>query len=341
MRRTPHLSTPPPFRLTALLAATACALTACAWGGDQNAKDVRPPTAPRGVTVQAGSATTAHVMWNQATDDTEVTGYDVYRGATRVKRVPGGKHMVDVVGLKPSTEYTFTVRARDAAGNVGPAGKKLTVTTPAAAAADREPPSRPGAARGTAEGARAVTLSWGASTDDQGVASYEIYQGTSKIHSVGRGERTTLITGLRPGTSYSFTVKARDAADNFSPASRAVRLTTKADSGGKDGASGAAGTAPAGFHAATHRADGAYYIDLSWTPPHTGGAVSEYQIHLDGRTATSLVFGGTAPRGKATHSFYVGKEPGAAHRVKLRAKLPDGTWGAYSPERAVTTGRSS
>ncbi|MGW7084405.1 fibronectin type III domain-containing protein [Streptomyces sp. NPDC054871] len=332
MRRTPHLSTR--FtRLSALLAVTACSLTACAWSGGDDTKDVAPPAAPRGVTVQAGSATTAHVMWNQATDDTEVTGYDVYRGATRVERVPGGKHMVDVVGLKPSTAYTFTVRARDAEGNVGPASKKLTVTTPAAATADSKPPSRPGAPRGTVEGSRAVTLSWGASKDDQGVASYEIYQGTSKIHSVGGSEHRTLVTGLRPGTEYRFTVKALDAADNASPASHAVSLTTAA--GRDDGR----GTAPTDFRATTHKADGAYYIDLAWTPPHTGGAVAEYQIHLDGKNATSLVFGGTAPRKKATHSFYVGKEAGDTHRVKLRAKLPDGTWGGYSPERTVTTGR--
>lgn len=329
MRRTPHLS--------ALLAVTACTLTACtltscAWGGDQDAKDMQPPAAPRGVTVQAGSATTAHVMWNQATDDTKVTGYDVYRGATRVERVPGEKHMVDVVGLKPSTAYTFTVRARDAEGNVGPASKKLTVTTPAAASADREPPSRPGSPRGTVEGSRAVTLSWGAAKDDKGVASYEIYQGSSKIHSVGGNERRTLVTGLRPGTAYRFTVKALDAADNASPASRVVRLTTAA---GRDDGSG---TAPTNFRAKTRLDDGAYYIDLAWTPPRTGGAVAEYQIHLDGKNATSLVFGGTAPRDKAKHSFYVGRDPGDSHRVKLRAKLPDGTWGGYSPERTVTTG---
>ncbi|MEU6003790.1 fibronectin type III domain-containing protein [Streptomyces sp. NPDC047197] len=328
------MSTPIAALLTVTTCAlAACTLSACAWGGDQDTKDVQPPAAPRGVTVQAGSATTAHVMWNQATDDTEVTGYDVYRGATRVERVPGGKHMVDVVGLKPSTAYTFTVRARDAEGNVGPASKKLTVTTPAAGTADREPPSRPGSPRGSAEGSRAVKLSWDASKDDQGVASYEIYQGTSKIHSVDGSERETLVTGLRPGTDYRFTVKALDAADNASPASRAVRLTTVA--GRDDGR----GTAPTDFRAKTrHADDGAYYIDLAWTPPHTGGAVAEYQIHLDGKTATSLVFGGTAPQKKATHSFYVGKKAGDTHRVKLRAKLPDGTWGGYSPERTVTTG---
>ncbi|MFF8657265.1 fibronectin type III domain-containing protein [Streptomyces huasconensis] len=310
----------------------AATLSGCAWGGQDDRQDVRPPAAPRGLTVQAGSATTAHVMWNQATDDTEVTGYVVYRDAKKVKEVPGRRHMVDVTGLKPSTSYTFTVRARDAEGNLSEDSRRLTVTTPAAAAADRRPPTRPARLRGEAEGSRSAMLSWGKSTDDRAVASYEIYQGASKIHSVGGGQTATLVTGLRPGTDYTFTVKARDAADNFSPASPAVRLTTAA---GKDSGRG---TAPAGFRATTHRADGAYYIDLTWTPPRTGGAVTEYQIQLDGRTATSLVFGGTPPKDRAEHSFYIGRKAGERHQVRIRPKLPDGTWGAYSPTRTVTTG---
>ncbi|WP_447035942.1 fibronectin type III domain-containing protein [Streptomyces sp. DSM 118878] len=316
--------------LLTVLAVTAAG--GCDWGGGGGGQDTTPPAAPRGLTVEAGSATTAHVMWNQATDDTGVTGYEVYRDAKKVKAVPGHKHMVDIVGLRPSTTYAFTVRARDAEGNVSPDSRKLTVRTPEAAAADRGAPSRPARLRGEAEGSRSAMLTWGRSTDDRRVASYEIYQGGSKVHSVGGGQTATLVTGLRPGTDYTFTVKARDAADNFSPASREVRLTTAA---GKDSGRG---TAPTGFRAATHRADGAYYIDLTWVPPRTGGAVAEYQIQLDGRTATSLVFGGTAPRDKAEHSFYIGEKAGERHRVRVRPKLPDGTWGGYSPTRTVTTG---
>ncbi|MEU6992149.1 fibronectin type III domain-containing protein [Streptomyces sp. NPDC046465] len=310
---------------------TAAALGGCAWGGG-DAEDTRPPAAPRGLTVQAGSATTAHVMWNQAVDDTEVTGYEVYRGTKKVKEVSGREHMVDIVGLKASTTYTFTVRARDAEGNVSEDSRRLSVTTPAAAAADHKAPTRPAHLTGRAAGNSAAMLSWEKASDDKRVASYEVYQSGSKIHSVGGSQTATLVTGLRPGTDYTFTVKARDAADNFSPASPEVRLTTTAGKGS------GRGTAPTGFTARTHRADGAYYIDLSWTPPRTGGAVAEYQIQLDGRTATSLVFGGTAPRDRAGHSFYIGRKAGERHRVRIRPKLPDGTWGGYSPERAVTTG---
>jgi chitodextrinase len=150
---------------------------------------------------------------------------------------------------------------------------------------------------------------------------------------VGGAQTATVVTGLRPSTRYSFTVRARDAADNLSPASGSVRLTTAP--GSDDGR----GTAPTGFRATTHRADdGAYYIDLSWVPPRTDGVVTEYQIHLDGRPATSLVWGGTAPRDRASYSFYAGRDTGVSHRVRIRARLPDGTWGGFSPERTVTTG---
>ncbi|MGQ4390433.1 fibronectin type III domain-containing protein [Streptomyces sp. SAS_270] len=316
----------------AVLCGSLLAVASCGWGGTDDGRGVRLPSAPMGVTAAAGSATSVHVMWNRATGDPHVTRYEVYRGTTKVKEVPGGEHMVDITRLTPSTAYVFTVRALDADGNAGPPSEQVRATTPAAVAADRTPPTRPGRLHGTAVGSRAAQLSWAKSTDDRGVVSYDIYQGASKIHSVGGGLTATVVTGLRPGAHYSFTVRARDAADNVSPASDAVRLTTAP--GSDDGR----GTAPTGFRATTHRAQGAYYLDLSWVPPRVDGVITEYQIHLDRQPATSLVWGGTAPSGKATYSFYVGRDAGVVHRVRIRAKLPDGTWGGFTAERTVTTG---
>ncbi|MFE9674174.1 fibronectin type III domain-containing protein [Streptomyces sp. NPDC006259] len=301
----------------------------CGCAAPGGADEGRAPGAPTGVTAEAGSATSVHVMWNALS---AAGAYEVYRGTTKVGDVPGSAHMLDVTRLTPSTAYVFTVRARDDAGRLGPRSREARATTPAAVAADRSAPSRPGGATGRAAGSRAVQLSWTAATDDRKVVSYDVFQGGTKIHSVGGGQTATVVTGLRPATRYSFTVRARDAADNLSPASAAVRLSTA------PGADEGRDTAPAAFRAATHRADGAYYIDLVWVPPRVDGVVTEYQIQLDGQPATSLLWGGTPPRDEAAHSFYVGREAGAEHRVRLRARLPDGTWGAFTTERAVTTG---
>ncbi|MER7486556.1 fibronectin type III domain-containing protein [Streptomyces sp. NPDC126497] len=297
-------------------------------GGDGGG---RPPGAPAGVTAEAGSATSVHVMWNAASGDAEVSRYEVYRGTTKVREVPGTARMVDVTGLRPATAHVFTVRARDADGRLGPHSREVRATTPRAAPADETAPTRPAELRGRAAGSRAVRLSWAAAKDDRGVVSYTVYQGGTKIHHVGGNQTATVVTGLRPGTRYTFTVRARDAADNLSPAGPPVRLTT---AGGAEGPAGA----PTGFRAVGERSDGAYHIVLSWVPPRVDGVVTEYEVRLDGRVATSLVHGGDAPRDRVTHRFYAGREAGVTHRVRIRAMLPDGTWGGFSAERTVTTG---
>lgn len=308
-------------------------LTSCRWGGaHDDGGGGRPPGAPTGVTAEAGSATSVHVMWNAvAAADAEVSHYEVYRGTTKVKEVPGAEHMVDITRLRPATTYVFTVRARDADGRLGPRSQEVRATTPGAATADDTAPTRPAELRGRTAGSRAAQLSWSASEDDRGVVSYNVYQGGTKIHSVGGNQTATVVTGLRPGTRYSFTVRARDAADNLSPAGATVRLTT---AGSADGPAGA----PTGFRATSERSDGAYHIVLHWVPPRVDGVITEYEVRLDGRVATSLVYGGDAPRDRATYRFYAGREAGVAHRVRIRAMLPDGTWGGFSAERTVTTG---
>ncbi|MFI0961453.1 fibronectin type III domain-containing protein [Streptomyces sp. NPDC021080] len=322
----------PPAVPRALVCGALFALVSCGWGAPESGRDERTPAAATGVTAAAGSSTSVHVMWNLATENPRITRYEVYRGTTKVKEVSGSEHMVDITRLEPSTSYVFRVRARNADGVPGPLSRPVRATTPAAVAADRTAPTRPGSPRGRALGGRAVQLSWTKASDARGVVSYDIYQGTSKIHSVGGAQTAAVVTGLRPNTAYVFTLRARDAADNVSAPSGSVRITTA------PGPADDRSTAPAGFRATAHRRDGAYYIDLAWTAPEVDGVVTEYRIQLDGRGVTSLVWGGSPPSGTCTYSFYIGREADVTHRVRIRAKLPDGTWGALSAERSVTTG---
>ncbi|MGD9484916.1 fibronectin type III domain-containing protein [Streptomyces sp. TRM70308] len=322
MRRTVHLA--------ALLLAASLALTACAAG----AREGRPrgPEAPAGLTVHAGTATSVHVMWNRADAGEDISGYEVYRDGERVTQVPGEKYMVDVDGLRPSSRYTFTVRAKDGEGNLSPSSREVTVTT-LSDHQDETPPTRPEGLRARADGSRAATLTWREASDDTGVTSYDVLQSGTTIHSVAGDSATTLITGLRPGTEYRFTVRARDAAGNVSPASATATLTTA------EGAGGGENTAPTGFRAV---ADGdGQHLELSWVPPDTGVRTTEYEIHLDGEFATTLVWDTSASEERVTHRLHVGGAPGTRHTVRIRAKLPDGHWGAFTPERAVTTATPS
>lgn len=89
---------------------------------------------------------------------------------------------------------------------------------------DTQAPSAPGNVMSTAKTSTSVTLSWNASTDNVGVTAYEVFNGSSLAATVTN--TTATITGLTASTTYTFTVKAVDAAGNRSAASNAVTVTT-------------------------------------------------------------------------------------------------------------------
>ena len=80
-------------------------------------------------------------------------------------------------------------------------------------AADTQAPSNPTSL--TAGGATDTTidLSWNASSDNVGVTGYDVYQGTTNVGEVAG--TTAQITGLTAGTTYSFRVRAKDAAGKY------------------------------------------------------------------------------------------------------------------------------
>nr|WP_238426789.1 carbohydrate binding domain-containing protein [Streptomyces adustus] len=95
---------------------------------------------------------------------------------------------------------------------------------------DTQAPTAPTNLTSTGKTSSSVSLSWSASTDNTGVTAYDVYSGSNQVLSVSGTSAT--VGGLAASTSYTFTVKARDAAGNTSAASNAVSVTTSAGSGG-------------------------------------------------------------------------------------------------------------
>ena len=87
-------------------------------------------TAPTAATLTAsGTTTTAtNLSWSGAADNVAVTGYDVYKGGVLLASTTSATTYA-VTGLSASTLYTFTVRAKDAAGNVSADSNTVSVTT--------------------------------------------------------------------------------------------------------------------------------------------------------------------------------------------------------------------
>jgi cellulose 1,4-beta-cellobiosidase len=111
---------------------------------------------------------------------------------------------------------------------------------------DTSAPSAPSGLTVTGTTSDSVSLSWTPATDNVGVTGYDVFRGTTLAGTVTGTSFTD--TGLTASTSYSYTVKALDAAGNVSAASAAVSATTAASGGG-------GGTGNAGCTAAYSVAD--------------------------------------------------------------------------------------
>lgn len=94
----------------------------------------------------------------------------------------------------------------------------------AGGSSDTQAPTVPNGLTASNIGSSSFDVSWNASSDDTGVAGYNVFLDGSNIGSVTG--TSTSITGLNPSTSYSVRVSAFDAASNESGQSSALNVTT-------------------------------------------------------------------------------------------------------------------
>ncbi|MGW4695950.1 glycosyl hydrolase family 18 protein [Kitasatospora cineracea] len=183
-----------------------------------------PPTAPGAPTLVDATAHSLSLSWPAASKgDFPVASYDVLNGSVILGSAAGTA--TTLTGLTPATTYGLTVRAKDTRGNTGPVSPVLSAAT-VDPATDTVPPTAPGNLRSTGVTSTSVALAWDAATDNKRVAAYDVYQGGNLVQTVGGTTTAATVGQLSPATPYAFTVKARDAADNSSPASTTLNVTT-------------------------------------------------------------------------------------------------------------------
>ena len=180
---------------------------------------------------------------------------------------------------------------------------------------DTEPPSTPDDLQTDDVTTTGMTLSWAAATDDFGVDHYVVSRDGQDVGSTD--EPGFVDRGLAPGISYSYTVRAVDAAGNESAPSPTLATSTTADT--------TAPSAPSDLRATSV---GDTSLTMSWTASDDDVGVDHYVVSRDGQDV-----------GRASEPGFVDRDlvPGTSHSYTVTAVDAAGNESEPSPTVDAST----
>jgi Fibronectin type III domain len=141
--------------------------------------------------------------------------------------------------------------------------------SPALAARDRTPPTKPTNLRVTSVTAHNITLAWNPSTDNSGTFSYQVWVSYGYTHTVPQTQ-TTFSLGVVPNNTYSFYVYAVDGSGNTSSRSNTVTATIPPDT--------TAPTPPVVSVVGVNPTE----VSLKWTASTDDDSIVYYQVFVNG-----------------------------------------------------------
>ncbi|CAM3981207.1 MULTISPECIES: VPS10 domain-containing protein [Flavobacterium] len=159
-----------------------------------SSSDTVAPTAPTNLAASGTTGTSTNLSWSASNDNVGVSGYDVYRGTTLIGTASGTTY--SATGLTAATNYSFYVKAKDAAGNVSSASNTVNVTTSSTTITYCGSNGQ----NGTEEYIGKVVFG-SINNTSTGTAGYENF--TSNSTNITRGSTYTItITPVWPGSIY-------------------------------------------------------------------------------------------------------------------------------------------
>jgi glucose/arabinose dehydrogenase len=200
-------------------------------------------------------------------------------------------------------------------------GLGAVLPSPAASAADATPPTAPADPRTSNLTCTGVTFSWSASSDDVGVAFYDIYHDGQLMTSVPGTALSAELTAV-PGATWGLYVNARDAAGNVSQASPTVTVSVpqcQADTEPPSTPTGVTATASGTT------------VTVRWSPATDNVGVTGYEVLRDG-----TVVGSTS--GATTSFTDSGLASNTRYQYRVQARDAQANRSAPSTAVAVTTG---
>lgn len=186
-----------------------------------------PLTAPSQLSAVLAPTTVA-LSWTGSTGGVSPITYAILRDGTSVGTTTATT-FTDA-GLTASTIYSYVISATDSSTPTPNtmSSTAFPVTTLAASSGDTVAPSVPTGLTATPISASQINLSWAASTDNVGVAGYQVFRNGIDVGTTTAPSFSDV--DLQASTTYSYAVDAFDAAGNFSAQSAAVSATTLGNS---------------------------------------------------------------------------------------------------------------
>ena len=266
----------------AALAVLAVAVPAASAPRNRTPIDGTPPTVPTNVRITAVTEDSMSLAWTASTDDSGsihhyVTCYSGFMIPSAYclwgPPVPPAK---TITGLVPGKEFSFRVKAVDAAGNESELSSPVTGTT----APDVTPPTTPANVRVTATTPSSVSLAWDRSSDNWAFG-YQVLMDGEVVGSTG--DVAFRQRHLPPGSTHDFAVRARDSSGNLSENSALVTVTLEASSDRTPPAT------PTNLTATQPPDDFCGTNVLQWSPSTDdvdAQSAIEYEIYLNGSLFT-------------------------------------------------------
>jgi len=189
---------------------------------DGSTPDTIPPSTPTNLAANVASLSEIDLSWSASTDNVAVVGYQIFRNTTKIATTASPSFADKTV--IPGVQYTYAVTAFDAAGNISAQSSPVVAET--SSVPDTTPPSVPTNLQSSNVTSSSLTVTWSASTDNVGVAGYQIFRNGAEVGATSTTSYAD--TGLVASTTYVYTVAAYDASGNVSTQSQQLTVTTAA-----------------------------------------------------------------------------------------------------------------
>ncbi|MCZ8519620.1 MULTISPECIES: glycosyl hydrolase family 18 protein [Paenibacillus] len=178
---------------------------------DELVPDAAAPSVPAGLAAAAKTDTSVNLTWTASTDNVGVTGYDIFKDG--VLAGSSATNAYAVTGLAANTAYSFTVKAKDASGNLSAASAPLSVTTNVGGVVKATgKPAVPSVTHDNWDNDGSYTISFDVWWGNNG-SSWKLYENNTLVHtenlvdnSPGAQKGTKAFTGKAKGT-YAYKVE--------------------------------------------------------------------------------------------------------------------------------------